>query len=162
MNSKGQYTQQSNTGLMIILILALFVVIGGSIYILQSKGKIPPIQSFMPIYKPVFVEPPINANFCIAQKIVPGVDLRTPITQEIKGWDKLSDCCVRDYVGYSDCLGKEITLSICYRAEIGGELMYAKVNGYNLKDISQYSNVIKDLHKTYTGSKEICSLINYP
>jgi len=79
---------------------------------------------------------------------------------EIKGWDGVDYCCIREIAGYNCALQKQATLRYCYTSQVGGVIKYVYVNNVRV-DTKLYRDFIYDFDKIQIANKP-CNVEKYP
>ena len=136
MNKKAQYYPKKGhpflTGFFIILLLGL-VTFGVFYYFgyikmedikqMTTKIKLPDSK---PVYNPITLNNEVT--WCQKQNINTGVDLNTPLSITILGYEQENNCCVKRYNGVY-CSDKTIVdIDVCKSGDIGGDIIWTRFN----------------------------------
>jgi len=181
MNKKGQGHGFRNFFVIVILLAILFVMfyyignkipIVSSIYSLaygnevhsimtlgQAKADAGGTTTSTPGSRNISA-PPITSPWCKVQVMQVGVSNEDPISDQILGWDSVSNCCVREVTGYDCAIINQTTTDYCYTSNIGGAIKYVTINGY-YGDVTYYQNYINNLDKGPIMNKP-CDFSIYP
>ena len=162
---KSQYNYGTSSGKKFLVILIIIVfLIGLSYYydFMETKKYFKKIfdkgkekldtknsKEFQP-YTPEF-----KLSWCQPKNIPVDSYYTSPISINILGEDinMGNNCCKFEYQGYSVCLNKTTIVDFCTTSEIGGDIVYLKIND-EFKPPQYYKEAINDLDKVYTKNRK--------
>ena len=119
---------------------------------LRGENTVLDTQSYQPIK---------DYSWCISKEITVDKDDREkPVRDRIVGWDSRG-CCIREVSGFDCFLKKDVILRYCYTSNLGGEILYAKIDDYYLLNPNYYKTILNNIDK-YEIENKICSSEVYP
>ena len=145
-------------GIVFFIVLILIIIIGGVIYYMDFfgiKGKIKEKVNFDKFGSVVNnmrksteeFQPQSVLSWCSSKLVGVSTNQYDPQEINIIGEDNTQEknCCVYEYKGISACLNKSIIVQTCITSQIGGSLLYLKLND-RFKPTHLYKEAIEDLN----------------
>ena len=146
-------------GLALILILALTVVTFGGAIKERASGMVTNVGNTIAGRSPNegYALPDGNTTWCRIGAIPMRTDDHSPISAAVIGYDTLDSCCVRQYIGFSECRDALSTVEICIIGEINTIIQWVRVDGTYMRDWHNAMWYIDDLSKHNTS--RICDRV---
>jgi len=156
--------------ILIIIIIGLFIFIGGNIgftkrfhsMIFGDKSGLiglPKILSSEIGNTNIIIPSPEN-DWCKIQEINVGDSNEDFVRDRIIGWDSINNCCVREVSGFNCAINGNSVMRYCYTAHISGVIKYVVIDGYYGEEES-YKEYLEDYDKQKIENK-ICDIDKYP
>lgn len=156
--------------LFILLIGVIFLLFGGKsevtkpyydkIFGPKAATIVQTVANIDRLEDTVIIQPPSENDWCKIQSITVPMDRESYVTDNIIGWDSIRECCVRKLTGFNCALHRDGMVKYCYTGEIGGQVLWASVDGYFI-NTSKYKLFIADLNKVAIENKP-CYDEKYP